>query len=115
MTAVYAQYSVDCPCQGAGNACCLPPGSRLHLKVPAIEGLNCTPAQLRADGNPVPKSAANLVRALRSYRVVLVQNALELAPLYPDHQVHKWLMEQPEFRVLLAEYEVRKASGVSLG
>ena len=46
--------------------------------------------QLRAAGKPVPKSAANLLIALPSYAVALVQDAVELQPTYPNHEVCGW-------------------------
>ena len=68
--------------------------------------------QLVAAGAPVPKSVANLVLALRHYRTALIQDALELAPKYPEHPVYKWLLETPEFTDLLATYQANKAAGV---
>lgn len=44
--------------------------------------------QLRAAGKEVPKSVANGPITLRAYGVRLVQDALELAPEFPDHPVH---------------------------
>ena len=63
-------------------------------------------------GRKVPTSVGNLMVALRYYRTILVQDALELAPQYPNHPVHRRLMQMPEFRELLASYEANKAAKV---
>ena len=43
---------------------------------------------------------------------VLVQDALELAPLYPSHPGHKFRMGLPQFPPLLADYQAKKAAKV---
>ena len=69
-------------------------------------------SQMQQAGQQVPTSVANLPIALRYYRKVLVQDALELAPLYPNHPVHKFLMGLPQFPPLLADYQAKKAAKV---
>ena len=55
---------------------------------------------------------ANVLVALRHAQVVLVQDALEIAPQYPDHPVFARLLAKPEFKALLQEYQEKKAAGV---
>jgi hypothetical protein len=37
----------------------------------------------------VPQCLVGVIMSLRHYRLVLVQAALELAPLYPTHAIHR--------------------------
>lgn len=80
----------------------------------ALTTLHCTSLLLQriATGKKVPKSAVNLLLALRSYRIVLVQDALDLAPQFPNDPVIRWFMEQPEFPPMLKEYQRKLAAGV---
>ena len=45
--------------------------------------------------------------------MVLVQDSLELAPIYPENRVHALLLADVEFQELLVIYEERKARDVS--
>lgn len=62
----------------------------------------------------VPPSVAGVLTALQHLAKVLVQDALELAPLFPDHPVHVWLSQQEEFVSLLATYKEDKVTKVNL-
>ena len=61
----------------------------------------------------MPKSAANLLLALRKLQSDLVQDALVLQPMYPDHPVYARLAEEPEFQELQRTFQEMEAAGVS--
>ena len=80
--------------------------------------LSCPPhpsaplLQFQARGEAVPVLVTNFLVILRALSVVVVQDALELAPRYPNHPVHISLMRLPKFRELLKDYEDKMAQGV---
>ena len=81
------------------------------VRPPTASRSRSLPVQYRRKGK-VPESLVGMSAALRHLRLVLVQDALELAPRFPDHPVHVWLAEQPEWAELLEKYHEAKQNKV---
>lgn len=56
-------------------------------------------------GEAAPKSLREFPKTLRHLAVVVVQDALELALDFPVNAVHAYLLENEEFKALLAWYK----------
>jgi hypothetical protein len=66
----------------------------LHHAMPFIKGLKEAVQELGLAARPSMRSA---IAAMEYLGLVVVQDALELASVYPDHPVHKHLMEHHVF------------------
>ena len=64
-------------------------------------------------GKGAPTSAKGLAfNVFPVLALVLIQDSLELAEIYPDNRVHQLLLQDPSFQALLQEHKSMKVSGV---